>query len=311
MVHCRGTKLVQQLVTVTMEDPFMTTWNLPSTTTSPSARFRLMAVDLDSIVTPAGVLNPLDAGALRAAHAVGVKVVLASALSPQAIHRYWAQLGLGAPVIAFDGALIYDFPTQKAQLDQPLDRDALAQLLQHVRRIAPKAPIVLERADTWTANRIGSQVRSAIQQTGLWPQISADLSAYLDRPVYRATVEASGTILDALQAELPAAGLASSRSTDPGILTLRSSTASREWALSALAGLQDVSLDEVVAISGGSSDGARLDAGALALLMTNAVAGAGLLASEPSSEATYGDGGDLPDELTPEGSDDLWPTIER
>ncbi len=290
----------------------MTTWNLPTTTISPAARFRLMAVDLDSIVTPAGVLDPLDAGALRAAHAMGVKVVLASALSPQAIHRYWAQLGLGAPVIAFDGALIYDFPTQKAQLDQPLDRDVLAQLLQQVQRSAPKAPVVLERADAWAANRVGSLVRSTIDQTGLWPQISADLGGYLDRPVYRVTVEAADAKLDALQAALPAAGLSVSRSSDPASLQLRSAAATREWALAALAGLQEVSLDEVVAIGGRSGDGARLDTAALAALMTNAVAGAGLLAGEPASAADYGDGDDLAGELESEGSDnDLWPTIER
>lgn len=290
----------------------MTTLNLPTTTIPPAARFRLIAVDLDSIVSPAGVLNPLDAGALRAAHAVGVKVVLASVLSPQAIHRYWAQLGLGAPVIAFDGALIYDFPTQKAQQHQPLEREVLAQLLQNVQRSAPKAPVVLERADTWAANRVGSLVRSTIDRTGLWPQISADLSGYLDRPVYRVTVEAAGAKLDALQAALSAAGLTVSRWSDPASLQLRSAAATREWALTALAGLQEVSLDEVVAIGGRSSEGARLDTAALAALMTNAVAGAGLLDGEPALTAAYGDGEDLAGELASEGSDnDLWPTIER
>lgn len=290
----------------------MSTWNLPTTTLPPADRFRLMAVDLDSIISPAGVLNPTDAGALRAAHAVGVKVVLASALSPQAIHRYWAQLGLGAPVIAFDGALIYDFPSQKMRLGQPLGRDVLAQFLQHVQSVAPKAPVVLERADAWVANRIGSFVRSTISRTGLWPQISADLSGYLDQPVYCVMVEAAAGKLDALHVDLPVAGLVVSRSTDPDLLTLRSSAATREWALSALAGLQEVSLDEVVVVGGRSGDGARLDTTALAELMANAVASAGLLVGDPASATTYGDGGDLADELAPEGSDnDLWPTIER
>ena len=293
----------------------MSTWNLPTTTNFtdlPASRFRLMTVDLDSIVSPAGALDPADAGALRAAHAMGVKVALASALSPQAIHRYWAQLGLGAPVIAFDGALIYDFPSQKARLGQSLDRDMLAQLLQHVQRSAPKAPVVLERADVWVANKIGALVRTTIAQTSLWPQISGDLSGYLDRPVYRVTIEAAPDKLDALQAELPVAGLVASRSSDPDKLTLRSMAATRDWALSALAGLQEVSLDEVVVIGGRSGDGARLDPAALAALMTNAVAGAGVLVSDPESPVTYGDGADLAAEPAAEESDtDLWLTTER
>lgn len=279
-----------------------------TTTISPAARFRLMAVDLDTIISPAGVLNATDAGALRTAHAAGVKVVLASALGPQAIHRYWAQLGLGASVIAFDGALIYDFPTHKAQSGQPLEHDALASFLHAVQRIAPKTPVVLERADAWIANRIGSFVRSTIKQTGLWPQISADLGAYLDRPVYRATVEAPGAQLDDLQAELAMAGLAVSRSFDPQMLTVRSAAATRDWALSALAGLQEMSLDEVVVIGGRSGDGARLDTAALAALMANAVAGAGLLVSEPAAAITYGDGSEL---ATAESDNDLWLTTER
>ncbi|MEZ4768549.1 MAG: HAD hydrolase family protein [Caldilineales bacterium] len=285
----------------------MPTHILPQT----SARFRLMVVDLDSVVSAAGSLNPTDAAALRAAHAAGIKVVLASARSPQAIHRYWAQLGLGTPVVAFDGALVYDFPGRKPLLGQPLDGKLLAQLLHDTALGAPKATVVLETADGWIANRIGSFARSIIEQTGNWPSISPDLSAGLPYPVYRMTVEAAGATLSTLRAALPAAGLVC-REGNAGWLQLTSDAAGREWALSALAGIEEVSLDEVVVIGGRAGEGARLDAAALAALMANAVAGAGLLASEPESSITYGDGGDTPGELTPAGSeDDLWPTIER
>ncbi len=285
----------------------MPTYTLPI----PSARFRLMVVDLDSIVSAAGILNPADAAALRAAHAAGVKVVLASALSPQAIHRYWAQLGLGTPAIAFNDALVYDFPSRRTRLGQPLDDARMTQLLQQVQRDAPKATVVLENADGWIANRVGAFAQSIIEQTGHWPTISSDFSAFLSGPVYRMTVEAADANLNALQSALPAAGLIR-REGATGWLQLQPVAAGREWALSALAGLEEVSLDEVVAIGGKGSDGARLDTVALAALMSNAVAGADLAAREPATASPYDDGGDTPGELTPAGSDnDLWPTIER
>ena len=63
MVQCRGMTSMQHLVYDTIKDPLMPTYTLPLT----SARFRLMVVDLDSIVSAAGILNPADATVLRAA----------------------------------------------------------------------------------------------------------------------------------------------------------------------------------------------------------------------------------------------------
>ena len=108
-----------------------------------------MAVNLDSILQSNETLHPLDAASLRTAHSLGVKVVLASAKAPQGIHRYWAQLGLGTPVIAFNGALVYDFPSHKHVLGQPLPPESVRSALEIAHRLAPKASIAVERGDTW------------------------------------------------------------------------------------------------------------------------------------------------------------------
>ena len=99
----------------------MLPWSSQMSTETQSGRYRLVAVDLDGSVQPNGTLHQADAAALRAAHAAGVKVVLVSALPPQLMHRYWAQLGLGAPITALNGALVYDFPSHKPVAGQPLE----------------------------------------------------------------------------------------------------------------------------------------------------------------------------------------------
>ena len=73
----------------------MLPWSSQMSGETQAGRYRLVAVDLDGSLQPNGALHEADAAALRTAHAAGVKVVLVSALPPQIMHRYWAQLGLG------------------------------------------------------------------------------------------------------------------------------------------------------------------------------------------------------------------------
>ncbi len=133
----------------------MISWTSQVSGDAQPGRYRLVAVDLDSSLQPDGTLHEADAAALRAAHAAGVKVVLVSALAPQIMHRYWAQLGLGAPIIALNGALVYDFPSHKPIAGQPLEGEQLQRIMQAVQDVAPQAAVALQQRETWAANHLG------------------------------------------------------------------------------------------------------------------------------------------------------------
>jgi hypothetical protein len=295
------------------EDIDLFAWTPQGDPEPPTSRYRLVAVDLDGILLPSETLHPLDAASLRTAHAIGVKIVLASARAPLAIHRYWAQLGLGTPVIAFDGALVYDFPSHKHVLGQPLQAETVRSALEIARRAAPKAGIAVERGESWVVNQLGPTAKATIRHTGLWPAVASDLGTSLSEAVYELSFDAAADQLAGLETALAGLGLAQARLTNPDRLVLRSPAASLGWALSSLAGLLEVPANQVMAIGGNGRDRSMLQAAALAVLVSDmakvldpaATSAAEVAQSQGVAEA-------LAQYLTPEGSGgDLWPSIER
>lgn len=274
-------------------------------------RYRLVAVDLDSSLQPNGALHEADAAALRAAHATGVKIVLVSALPPQLLHRYWAQLGLGAPIIALNGALIYDFPSHRPIAGQPLGPEQLQRVMQTIRDIAPQAAVGLQQRESWVANHLGRAAKEMIQRTGNWPSYMGDLAGRLDDEIYQVWVSAEAGQLGALETALAHAGLSLARYTNPTRLVMQAASASRGWALSALAGALEIAPHEVMAIGGGGQDRSMLQAAAFAVLVADMgkeiepVAGVERIAKTPGvAEA-------LARYLTVEENEaEPWPSIE-
>lgn len=263
-----------------IDDINMASW--PATTASDvdGDQFRLVALDIDGIVQPDGTLHAADAAAIRAAHASAVKIVLISARGPQAIHRYWAQLGLGVPVIAFNGALVYDFPSHRPVFGQPLPGEIAAAALQQVRQVAPSAAVGLDMHDSWAVNRLGPAAQALITQTGTWPSTVGNLRACLQEPIYQLWIDAGPDLLDQLATELDQPGLALMRYNNPDRLLLRSTSASRGWALSMLAGELEVSPDRVMAVGAGGQDRTLLQAAAFAVITGEVESPAELLAGE-------------------------------
>lgn len=232
----------------------------------PNSGFRLVGIDLDGLLQPQGVLHATDAAAIRTAHTNGAKVALLSAKTPQEIHRYWAQLGLGTPVIALNGALVYDYPTHRPILGQPVPAEAVRQVLAVVRKVAPKAGVGCELGGKWATNRLSPMARWLIAQTGAWPASIGDLSPYLNQPIYQLWIDAEPSQLETIQTETNASLLAAMRFTQPNHLVLRSAAASRGWALASLATWLGIPPHQVMAIGDGGQDRTWLQAAAFAVL---------------------------------------------
>ena len=295
------------------EDNSMLSWPAPVPVEPPTARYKLVAVDLDTILQPDGTLHPVDVAALRTAHAFGVKVVLVSAKPPQALHRYWAQLGLSTPVIALNGALVYDYPSHSPLSGQAIEAESERFIVQAVQRISPTASIGLEFGDSWATNRIGPVARAIIKQTGVWPRQTGDLRSLMDEPVYQLWISALPEQLDMLQNELATHGLAMQRHTNPDLLAVSSAAASRGTALASVADTLQIVPDEVMAVGDSGRDRSFDQAAAFIVHVPQmgiepelSVGGAREIAqSQGVAEA-------LARYLVPEGGDGIiWPSAER
>jgi Cof subfamily protein (haloacid dehalogenase superfamily) len=77
--------------------------------------YRLIAADIDdTLLDPAGRLTPRTEAAFRRAIAAGVYVVLASGRMYESTRPYAERLGVNAPVVSYNGGMVYDMSAKKA-----------------------------------------------------------------------------------------------------------------------------------------------------------------------------------------------------
>src|SRR5689334_14531394 len=101
-----------------------------------SGRFRLVASDLDgTLLDPEGNLSARTIAAVQALHAAGIPLVLATSRRLTGAMPIAAALGLGGPLILYDGAQVRQYPSGEilAQhaLPIPLARQAAAIIASH------------------------------------------------------------------------------------------------------------------------------------------------------------------------------------
>ena len=88
----------------------------------PHQPIRLVALDLDNtLVGPSMVVTPRVRAALAAAVAKGVVVTIATGRAPEPTERFARDLGLTAPLICFQGGLVYDYGARRVLFEQRLD----------------------------------------------------------------------------------------------------------------------------------------------------------------------------------------------
>ena len=88
----------------------------------PRPAIRLAALDLDhTLVGPDLILSPGVKAAVAAALAHGVVVTIATGRGAGITSRYAAELGLTAPIICFQGGLVYDYLAKRVLHEVRLD----------------------------------------------------------------------------------------------------------------------------------------------------------------------------------------------
>ena len=119
-------------------------------------KIQLVAIDLDgTLLNSAKRITATTAAILRAARQeAGAHIVLASARPPRSVMPFYQLLDLDAPMINYNGALVYDPPTQRALLHLPLPAETALAIVDLARSVYSRVVVSAEILDRWYTDRL-------------------------------------------------------------------------------------------------------------------------------------------------------------
>jgi Cof subfamily protein (haloacid dehalogenase superfamily) len=174
---------------------------------TPSPRLAVLALDLDgTLLTDALQITERSHAAIRQARERGVTVLLASARPPRSMRRYHQELALDTPLIAYNGALVWDVESGRALFHEPLVPDAARALVGFLRRQHPELNISLECGDRWYMDELTEEIRREIERYEVEPphgigcleQVLAEETAAISKVLFRGTAQTAEELLAAL-----------------------------------------------------------------------------------------------------------------
>lgn len=188
----------------------------------------MAVLDLDgTLLAGPRELSRRNIEVVRRVRDTGVEVVLASARLPRNMAPYHEELGLSSPVIACNGALLWDLADGVPLARMPLDL-GLAQEVVDLSRELGAIPNVHSDND-WLTDRVDERILAAIQRVGVLPPQEVGTQA-VDR------VLASGGPADKLSVDLRDLGPRTASVRD----TIRSALARRASLTESVEGLIDI-----------------------------------------------------------------------
>ena len=147
-------------------------------------RIHLVAIDLDgTLLNSANEVSEVTAGVLRQARREdGVHIVLASARPPRSVMPVYKLLDLDAPMINYNGALVYDPPSNRVLLHVPVGPRLARQVVTAAREHFPDVLVSAEVLDRWYTDGVDYQY---VTQTGrvFRPDVVAPIDEWLTEPI--------------------------------------------------------------------------------------------------------------------------------
>jgi Cof subfamily protein (haloacid dehalogenase superfamily) len=173
--------------------------------------YPVVALDLDgTLLTDELRITPRSLAAIRAAREQDAIILLASARPPRSMLRYHRELELETPLIAYNGALVWDAAEGKPLFHQPLVPDAARALVAFLRESDPALNLSLECSDRWYIDDLTEEVRRAVEQYEVDPphgvacleQVLADEAEAISKVLFRGNQQTVAELLSSLPRHL-------------------------------------------------------------------------------------------------------------
>jgi Cof subfamily protein (haloacid dehalogenase superfamily) len=178
---------------------------------SENLAYSVVALDLDgTLLTDELRITPRSRAAIRVARERGATVLLASARPPRSMLRYHRELELETPLIAYNGALVWDAAAGAPLFHQPLVPDAARALVAFLRERDPGLNLSLECGDRWYIDDLTEEVREAIEHFEVDPphgvaclgQVLAEEAEAISKVLFRGNQQTAAELLASLPPHL-------------------------------------------------------------------------------------------------------------
>lgn len=234
---------------------------------------RLIATDMDDTLLDASSnLSPRTLSALQQAISAGVMVSLSSGRMPEAMISFARTIGVNAPMILFNGAMIYDPRTDEALYSNPIPAETALEVARMIEsegvylQVYPGKGYYCNRRCEHT-DRYEASIRVPCTELGV------PVSHWMRGGMVKMLAIATPEIIDRLQAKLRAAfpkGVNFMKS-KAHYLEIVGEGIDKGSAIRVLAEKLNLSTDEIMAFGDGQNDAAMLAASGLGVAMENAV----------------------------------------
>ena len=239
---------------------------------APPATVRLVAVDLDgTLLNDSKKVTDETAHALACLPDRGVKLVIASARPPRAVRAIYKDLNLDTLQINYNGALIWDEPSNKALFHRPLPGSLAAEIIDTARDMFEEVLVSCEILDKWFTDR---DDHSHTTETGrlFKPDFIGPLQQICAYPITKLMLLGEPRIILRLEALLLEHfdTHVSILKTDRDLLQIMDKRVSKATSLQLIAGHYGIPMQQVMAIGDAPNDVGMLQFAGVAIAMANA-----------------------------------------
>jgi len=236
-------------------------------------RIHLVAIDLDgTLLNSDKEITDATAAILRTAReTAGVHIVLATARPPRSVLPFYDLLDLDAPMINYNGALVYDPTCQRVVLHRPLALETARECIDLARSICPDVLVSVEVLDRWYTDRVDLRYTT---ETGkrCAPDVVGPIDEWLTQPVTKLLLldgaNRLATVRDSIRRRFR--HQVTILQTEGTLLQITHATVSKAEALRVVAGEMGVDREQVMAIGDNANDVSMLKWAGVGVAMANA-----------------------------------------
>jgi len=234
------------------------------------SNIQLVAVDLDGTLLDSNKqVSDATAAALACLPAQSVRLVIASARPPRSVRPIYSALKLNTWQINYNGALIWDEPSQTVLYHAPMKPELVLSVIERARDMFEEVAVSCEILDRWYTDAVQQMYMT---ETGrlFRPDVVAPIEEFCREPVTKLMLMGEPPMISRLEQlllqEYPNANIVC----EPELLQVMSPKADKALALRRVAAHYGVAMENVMAIGDAANDIAMLKSVGVGIAMDNA-----------------------------------------